>query len=104
MHQGIAPAVDRFKGVVMGFADDFRMGPEQGDLAEVVPMAAGQSDNVVKAGGGVQVLAQLIVGGGAADEGLQGIERRGCFGRRCPRILAGQGSLIRIASTLQSLG
>lgn len=63
----------------------------QGGFAEVVPMSPGQSDKVIKTGGGEKVLSLLVVGDGAADKGLQRMEPHGWFGRWCPRILAGKG-------------
>ena len=68
------------------------MGSQQGGLAEVVAMAAGQVDDIVETGGGVKFLAQLLIGGGAADEGLQGGERHGQRASEGLCILAGQGS------------
>ncbi len=53
------------------------MGLEQGGLAERVAVAAGQGNDVIDPSGGLEFLPQLTIGGGAAEEGLQGGVRHG---------------------------
>jgi len=71
MHQGITPAVDGLELVVAGGAQRFTMSTQHRSLVHAVAMGGCEIHDVVHAGGGMELLAQIRIGISFCEERLQ---------------------------------
>ena len=71
MHQGIAPAVDALELVIARATQRFTMGAQHGGFVHAVTVGGRQIHDVVHAGGGMQLLAEALVGVRLDEESLQ---------------------------------
>ena len=77
MHQGVAPAVDALKSVVVGAVNSLGVFAKQGGLRELVPTAGGQGHHFIGSAGSPHMGLQFAVGMDEGGKGLDGIKGHG---------------------------